>query len=81
MPRDPLDWLRMEFVNRQNQFAWLQSDDLRKWLKTCRLDVFTNTDRPTEKSEELDAMLAELRETAFPSTVRLKQLLDAAETA
>ncbi len=76
MPREPLDWLRMEFVNRQNQYAWMQSDELRAWLRGCRLDVLTNVDRPSEKSEAVQAMQSEIRETMFPATVRLKQLLD-----
>ena len=81
MPREPLDWLRMEFVNRQNQYAWLQSDDLRVWLKNCRLDVLTNVDRPQELSDEVTAMLGEIKASMIPSTMRLKQILDEAERA
>ena len=78
MPREPMDWLRMGFVNRQNQYAWMQSDDLRAWLKTCRLDVLTNMSKPQVVSDDLKAMQAEIRETMIPSTMRMKQLIDMA---
>ena len=81
MPREPLDWLRMGFVNRQNQYAWLQIPELRDWLKSCRLDILTNVERPAATSPEIEAMQAELRETMLPSTMRMKQLIDMAEKA
>ncbi|MFK7754209.1 MAG: NAD(P)-binding protein [Sedimentitalea sp.] len=77
LPRDDVDWLRMNFVNRQNQFAWLQDGEMRSWLKTCRLDALTNAQRPDPVSPEAQAIGAQLKETAFASSIRLKQMVDA----
>lgn len=76
MPHEPMDWLRMGFVNRQNQYAWMQVDELRSWLKSCRLDVLTNLDKPETIGPDIQAMQTEIRETMIPSTMRMKQLID-----
>lgn len=81
LPREDVDWLRMNFVNRQNQYAWMQDAELRTWLKGCRLDALTNIEKPTTVSAEAEALGAEIKETMFPSTIRLKQMVDEIDAA
>jgi hypothetical protein len=76
LPTRTEDWLRMNFVNRQNQYAWLQEPDLRDWLKSCRLDALTNNEKPQSLTPKGEALGLEIKATMFPSTIKLKQLID-----
>lgn len=40
MPDSVADWALCQAETLMNNFAWTQVDDLRAWLRTCRLDAF-----------------------------------------
>lgn len=75
-PIDAEDWVRQKFISGQNQFAWIRDPEISAWLKTCRLDGFTASKRPTELSEAQEKLAQRYKDSVFPMAMKLKTFVD-----
>ncbi len=79
MPDAPREWLTATIANMTNQYNWTRDPDLRRWITDCRLDGFARIVRDADKSDaRKQALIARMRETAFPAVSNLQRLLAAA---
>ncbi len=73
------DYVAMMAASIANQGAWMRHDDLRAWVRSCRLDVFGKTlALVREDDAEKQEILARLSTSGRAAVLNLMQLAQAA---
>jgi len=77
-PDSHIDWLSFTLGTMQGQRTWTANDNVREWLKSCRLDIFSRAaaDRPTD-SEVIDDLTRRAAGSGKAAMARLVALLAA----
>ncbi len=76
LPDRLVDWPPMTAAFMLNQYKWSQDEELRGWLVNNRLDGFSQTSAGVaEDDHERRAILARIRDNAFPAMVNLQKLI------
>ena len=76
LPNSTQDYLHMTAAMMMNQYAWGQDKNIRKWLRTNRLDGFSKMVAEVDKSDaQRMAIMGRLRDNAFPAMAKLQQFI------
>lgn len=79
LPDSLTDWLHMTAINNANQFRWSQDQELRRWLRSNRLDGFGRLAAEIDPDDaDKRAVIQRLRENAAPAMANLQRLAAAA---
>jgi hypothetical protein len=76
LPDQPVDWLKMMFVNMGNQQRWAKHKEMRRWIAQSRLDGFTALGASVDPSDTVKvAILQRFGKSAMPAATKLNQWL------
>ena len=76
VPDKDTDFIRFTAAGMMNQYLWSQTDDVKPWLKSNRLDGFTQLMSGVPKDDEArQAILKTLRDNAMPAMAKLQQFM------
>jgi len=76
VPDKDTDFIRFTAAGMMNQYLWSQADDVKPWLKSNRLDGFTQLMSGVPKDDEAkQAILMKLRENSMPAMAKLQQFM------
>jgi hypothetical protein len=76
LPDDLDTFVRMMAANMMNQALWGQDKELRQWMRSARLDGFSNMiAQVTPEETEKIALLTRLRANAMPAMGKLQQFM------
>jgi hypothetical protein len=76
LPNHDTDWIKMLLGSMINQQRWKQDPELAKWLYHNRLDGFSHlVENISEDNEELQRILARLRNSVKPAIMKLHQFV------
>jgi hypothetical protein len=73
-PLNATDWITLNLKSAMNQFLWMQHEEIRNWLRNCRLDIYPSVSRPAEAPPELEALYTRYSQTAGPALAKLRNL-------
>ncbi len=78
LPNHDTDWIRMMQVFMMNQFNWSQEKELRQWLRSNRLDGFSQLVLEVAKGddEEKKAILQKMKANMMPAVMKIQQLME-----
>lgn len=77
-PHVAADYPRTMAVAMGNQFHWSQDEDLRRWIRHCRLDAFGRLSAGVDKQDaEKQAILARLKAQVAAAMANMPRLLAA----
>lgn len=69
------DYPRTNIANMMNQYQWMQDKPLSRWIRASRLDGFGKVMAAVERDDSAKmAVLAKMREFAFPAMENLQKL-------
>jgi hypothetical protein len=76
LPDQPVDWLKMMFINMGNQQRWAKHKEMRRWIAQSRLDGFSALAASVDPSDTAKvAILQRFGKNAMPAAMKLHQLL------
>lgn len=75
-PDKDTDFIRFTAAGMMNQYVWSQTEDIKPWLKSNRLDGFTQLMSGVPKEDEVkQAIMMKLRENSVPAMTKLQQFM------
>lgn len=69
-------WIGSQRSSMMNQHAWSENDELRPWMRQCRLEGFGRAGREVDRdAPEVQAIFARIRTAAIPALQNMEKLL------
>jgi len=82
LPNHDTDWISMTATQMVNQITWSQDKQLRRWVRSNRLDGFANMIAGIDKSDDKKMqILQRMKNAGFPAMMKLKQYISELESA